>query len=514
VGASTFTGPTSFVAPELPRNYVDTKYVSPTGSTINVPAGGDLQAAINNAKPGDEIVLQAGATYTGNFVLPVKSGGDATHWVTIRTSSMAWLPPEGSRVSPSYASAMAKIVTNDATAPAIATAPSASYYRIVGLEMTIPSTATINYGIVRFGSSGAEQNTLSQVPHHLVLDRVWVHGQTSINTQRCVTFNSAWSAVVDSYLSDCHGKGFDAQAVAGWNGPGPFKIVNNYLEGSGENILFGGADPSIQNLNPGDIEIRHNYIFKPLSWKGVWSVKNLFEIKNGVRVLFEANVLENNWVDAQDGTGILFQALSDNNTAAWTTVQDVTVRNNYIKNVVGGASVLSRVAYGSNALLPSQPSQRISFQNNFFEQVLGGNLFGMYGDLQNASLVHNTGLAGNSTIMMDANPETGFVAVDNVLSHGNYGFFGSSYGEGNPALAHYVPGAVIQGNVLFNGFTPSMYPTGNYFPATVNDVGFSNAAAGDYSLSATSPYRGKASDGTDPGVNFATLKAAISGVVP
>ena len=513
VGTSTTTGPVSFVAPTLPLNYVDSKYVAPTGSTINVPAGGDLQTAINNAKPGDEIVLQAGATYTGNFVLPVKSGGDATHWVTIRTSSMSWLPPEGTRVSPSYASAMAKIVTWDATAPAIATAPSANYYRLVGLEITFPSTATINYGIVRFGSSGTDQNTLAQVPHHFVVDRSWVHGQTSVNTQRCVTLNSAWTAVVDSYLSDCHGKGFDAQAIGGWNGPGPFKIVNNYLEGSGENILFGGADPSILNLNPGDIEIRHNYIFKPLSWQGVWSVKNLFELKNAVRVLFEGNVLQNNWIDAQDGTGILFQALSDNNTAAWTTVQDITVRNNDVKNVVGGASVLSRIAYGTNALMPSQPSQRISFQNNLFEQVGTGNLFGMYGDLQNASLIHNTGLAGNAALMMDGNPETGFVASDNVLSHGNYGFFGSSYGEGNYALNHFVPGAIIQGNVLFAGYAAASYPTGNFFPATATDVGFTSYSS-DLSLSASSPYAGKATDGTDPGVNYATLRAAIASVVP
>jgi uncharacterized protein YjdB len=514
VATSTTSGPTSFIAPELPRAYVDSKYVPPTGTTINVPAGGDLQSAINNAKPGDEIVLQAGATYTGNFVLPVKSGGDATHWVTIRTSSMSWLPPEGTRVSPSYATAMAKLVPWEVTAPAIATVPGASYYRLIGLEVTIPSTASINYGIVRLGSSGTDQSTLSQVPHHIVLDRMYVHGTGSVNVQRCVALNSASTAVVDSYISECHAKGFDAQAICGWNGPGPFKIVNNYLEGSGENILFGGADPSILNLNPADIEIRHNYIFKPLAWQGVWSVKNLFELKNAVRLLFEGNVLQNNWVDSQDGTGILFQALSDNNTAAWTTVQDITVRYNDLKNSVGGAAVLSRIAYGTNALMPSQPSQRISFQNNLFEQIGTGNLFGMYGDLQNASLIHNTGFSGNSAIFMDGNPETGFVAANNVFSHGNYGFIGTNYGEGNYALNHFVPGALIAGNVLFNGFDASIYPPNNFFPSTTNAVGFTNFSGGDFSLGSVSPYKGKATDGTDPGADFTALRAALVGVVP
>jgi hypothetical protein len=446
--------------------------------------------------------------------LPVKSGGDATHWVTIRTSSMSWLPPEGTRVSPSYATAMAKVVPWDAVSPVLATSPGASYYRLVGLEITLPSSATLNYGLIRLGSSGTEQNTLSQVPHHIVLDRMYVHGTAIANTQRCVALNSAWTAVVDSYISECHAKGFDAQAVAGWNGPGPFKIVNNYLEASAENILFGGADPSILNLNPGDIEIRHNYIFKPLSWQGVWTVKNLFELKNAVRVLFEGNILQNNWVDGQDGTGILFQALSDNNTAAWTTVQDITVRYNDLKNSVGGVAVTSRVAYGTNALMPSQPSQRISFQNNVFEQLGSGNLFGLYGDLQNVSLIHNTGFAGNSTIQMAGSAETGFYAADNVLSHGSYGMIGSDYGEGNYALSHYVPGATIRGNVLFAGFDPSIYPVGNYYPVTANDVGFNNYVSGDYSLSPSSPFKGKATDGKDPGVDFATLRALLTGVQP
>ena len=59
-------------------------------STLTVNAGGDLQAALNAARPGDTILLQAGATFTGNFVLPVKSG--STTDITIR-SSAADSPP-------------------------------------------------------------------------------------------------------------------------------------------------------------------------------------------------------------------------------------------------------------------------------------------------------------------------------------------------------------------------------------------------------------------------------------
>src|ERR1044072_9009219 len=40
-----------------------------SAATITVNAGGDLQAAINAAQPGDTILLQAGAVFTGNYKL-------------------------------------------------------------------------------------------------------------------------------------------------------------------------------------------------------------------------------------------------------------------------------------------------------------------------------------------------------------------------------------------------------------------------------------------------------------
>jgi hypothetical protein len=58
--------------------------------------------------------------------------------------------------------------------------------------------------------------------------------------------------------------GEDAQALVGTNGPGPFTIINNYLEGSTENVLFGGAAPMIPNIIPSDIEFRYNHVAKPL----------------------------------------------------------------------------------------------------------------------------------------------------------------------------------------------------------------------------------------------------------
>ena len=57
-------------------------------------------------------------------------------------------------------------------------------------------------------------------------------------------------------MSDCHANGFDAQAVWGWNGNGPYKITNNYLEASTEVVGVRRRGSEHPELRAEDIEIR------------------------------------------------------------------------------------------------------------------------------------------------------------------------------------------------------------------------------------------------------------------
>ena len=311
--------------PQPPRVFLDTTYIPPTGNTINVPAGGNLQTAINQAQPGDEIVLTAGATYvapSGGFILPPKNN-PSNRWIIIRSSALANLPPAGTRVSPADAGSMPKVLSSNAYA-ALATQTGAgtgnvAFWRIVGIEFSLTPTAlpdaatagaTNNTGLVRFGNP--TETSAANQPHDIVVDRCYIHGLPRVNAKKGISLNSRATSVIDSYLSDFHSTQYDAQAVGGWNGPGPFKIVNNYLEASGENLMFGGTDPKIANLIPGDIEIRRNHFDKPLSWRagdpsyaGIpWVVKNLLEFKNAQRVLIEGNTFEHCWQAAQGGSAI------------------------------------------------------------------------------------------------------------------------------------------------------------------------------------------------------------------
>ena len=196
-------------------------------ATITVNAGGNVQAAIDAAKPGDVIELQGGATFDGPFELRAKSGMSATSGITIRSAANSLLPGPGVRITPAAAPALAKIRATTG-GPAISTEAGAAYWTLQWLEF-LPASSTSSANLVEFGSAGPSQSTLSGVPHHLVMDRSYVHGNPTYGQRRRLALNSADATVVNSHFSDFKGLNQDTQAIGGWNGPGPFLIENDYL---------------------------------------------------------------------------------------------------------------------------------------------------------------------------------------------------------------------------------------------------------------------------------------------
>jgi len=529
--------------PELPRVFVDTTYSPPTrGKLIPVKAGGDLQAALHASRPGDVIELQAGATFTGNFVLPRKTGND---WIYIRSSAHALLPPPGTRVLPSHARLMARIETPNRT-PAVRTAAAAHHYRFVGIEVTARgatrSTGPYSDNNVVYLESEGGQTSLRQVPTDIIFDRCYVHGTPTGSVRRGVAMNGVRMAVVDSYLSNFHEVGADSQAISGWNGPGPFKIVNNYLEAAGENLMFGGADPSIPDLVPSDIEIRGNHLFKPLSWKighptyagTPWSVKNTFELKNARRVLAEGNLLENNWQHDQNGFAILFTVRNQDGGAPWCTVEDVTFRKNVLRHSGGGFNILA-----ADNNFPSRQTRRVLIQDNLLDDISSVNWGGTGRLFQFLSLdsrdtgildltvEHNTGFSNAGSAYTGDKPiavHRSFRFRNNIAPKGAHGFAGGTKswpppsplvtGDGSRTLDTFYLAPVFTGNVL-TGSTPGDYfgHPGNFFPATDAEVGFADLSRGDYRLGPSSRYKNAATDGRDPGAAIDALEAATAGAV-
>ena len=450
------------VAPPAAPALLQLSYPAVPGRTLVVSAGGNLQAALDSAQRGDEVVLAAGATFTGNFVLKPKSGTVANGWVVVRSSQLGQLPA-GVRVGPAQAGLMARVQTANNMA-ALATAAGASGWWVAGVEVGVaPALAVLNNGLVLLGDGSSAQNSLSQVASYLVLDRVYVHASATQETKRCVALNSAASEVRDSYLYDCHANGMDTQAIAGWNGPGPYRIVNNMLAGAGENVIFGGADPAIAGLVPSDIEVRRNYLYTPATWKGVWQKKNLLELKNARRVLVEGNVLDGVWVDGQVGFAVLLKSVNQSGGCVWCRVTDVALRGNLIRNFAGGINL---------AGLPQGPTdtttRRIAIVGNVLEGLAypgNGNLLQLLSngrDLAIDSLVANGGTAANMLLALDVAPAwTNFAFTNVVATPGAYGIKASGYAVGEASLG-VVAGTVDYRNVYLIGAPRGGWPRSRF----------------------------------------------------
>jgi hypothetical protein len=506
---------------ELPRQTVAAAYPS-GGRAVRVAADGDLQRALDAARPGDVLLLPPGATYVGNFRLrdkgDVPRNAPAGGWIVIRTDvADAALGAPGTRMTPSRAAKLrlARILT-PAYDPAIRTEPGTHHWRFTGVEIGATDDAPPINMLVRFGDSGDPQRTPASVPRDLAIDRSYVHGSPKLDLRRCLLLNSASTAVIDSWFADCHSNKGDSQAILSYNGPGPFLIENNHLEAGHEVIMFGGGDPSIDGLVPSDIVIRRNHITRPLAWRKRWQVKNLFEVKNVRRLLVEGNVLENNWSDAQTGFAFVLKGENQSGRAPWTTASDITIRDNYIRNT---GSVFNLSGHGSNGHA-SVPSARFVIANNLVEGVnVGpytgqGMAFQLLSELSDVTIAHNTIInqrVASAGVMFDGQPARRLVMHSNVFGAGPYGVKGSGAGTGKATLARYAPGAVFERNVVVGGGCGA-YPMGTACPDRMTSVGFVNAFEGDF-RAGPGALKGRALDGSDIGADIDRVRAATRGAV-
>jgi hypothetical protein len=481
---------------------------------MTLKAGDDLQAALKSAKFGDTIVLQAGATFTGPIILPFKGAGSGTDadYITIRTSELSGISSDGERIKPGlHARAMPKIVA-PREKPALGTEPRAHHYRFVGVEFLPAANASYTYNVIDLG--GSDYTSTVQFPHHLIFDRCYVHSPGMNRARRGFALNSAETSIINSHVSGFAGAGDETQAIAGWNGPGPFHIINNYLEGAGEVVLIGGADPSIPNLVPADIEFRRNYLRKLKEWSERATIKGTLELKNARRVVIEGNLLESDILT----TALVVTVRNQSGKAPWSTIEDVEIKNNIVRHASSGINIL-----GNDNEHRSQEAKRIQIVNNlmvgivadradnipYFLQANGG---------QQITVAHNTVEQAGNIITAYGEPTRDFVFRDNIVQFNQYGIVcltqGGRCGREN-IFCTCFPGGVFKGNVIAdnlgaaaNDRVDEKYPAGNYFVSSFQRIGFTDFAHGDWRLGPTSKTRRRASDGNDPGANLDALAAA------
>jgi hypothetical protein len=566
--AQGYDGPAQLPRVTVPSAMSDTPA---PGAVLPVNAGDNLQSALNNASCGDIIELQAGAVFSGPFVVPAKNC-DVNHWIWIRTSSPdSDLPAEGQRATPCYAgvaslegrpqyncpvpaNVMAMVQMPVSGDGPFLLAPGANFYRFIGLEINRPAGVALPARLI-----------LGHGADHIVIDRSWLHGAQQDETYEGISLDGMTNvAIVDSYFSDFHcisrsGYCTDSQAIEGGIGntqDGPFKIQDNFLEAAGEAVMFGGG---AAKFTPTDIEILGNHFWKPWQWRPgnqpfvggadghPFVVKNQLELKNAIRVLVDGNLIENTWGGfTQNGSGILLTPKSQHkhrggNICPKCQVTDITIRYVHISHGGGGIQMATSISgngkNGGEALSGTRWSLHDIVIDDISSNYAGlGNLFMLMNNwtknpLNTVTINHVTGFADTTTTMIFVGnivrsvPMYGLVFTNNLLLTSRYSVWNT--GGHNSCAADDVPVTTIK--KCFKTFTfannaiiapppqfpPSTWPTNNMFPKTIAAVDFTNFNNGDggnYELLPGSPYKNAGTDGKDLGADIVGLNAELANV--
>jgi hypothetical protein len=533
------------------------------GKQIRVSAKSDLAAAIEGAKCGDTLLLPAGASFDVT-ALPSRKCDDQ-HYITVRTDAPdSKLPPEGTRISPAWAGVatlpgrppfaqpsggpaklLATLVVRRASGATVG-----DHVRFIGIEWTTPPDANISRIVA------AEQTD------HVIFDRNWFHAADGAEVGHGVGIihGSHMIAVINSYVSGLNciarvGKCTDATGIGGGGGDEPIstlKIYNNFVEAAGENIMFGGSAATIV---PADIEIRRNHLFRPMLWKEgepgytptasgkPYIVKNNFELKSAIRLLFEANLLENTWGGfSQTGFSILLTPKNQANGCPVCRVNDITIRFNRIRNVAGVLQIANALSKTGGA---ATDGGRYSIHDLFADDLhdkdyKGGGPFLILVStgppVHDIQIDHVTAFVKSVllSILNDGPKLPNFTLTNSVFSVGDRRQPVASAGGGPESCASKTQAlgaeAVLQAcfdpykldkNLIITG--RGSFPKGNINVGSAEAAGirdFKNGVSKDPRLChakgpgcpKVSPGAGAASDGRDLGADIDAVEAAIAGV--
>lgn len=289
------------------------------------------------------------------------------------------------------------------------------------------------------------------------------------------------------------------------------------LVGTGSEVRWRGWIPS-------DIRITRNFFYKPPRWYDYVGSdgKGFFEIKLCDRCLIDGNTFDGN-------TGFTITVRNQGGAAAWSVIKNLTMSNNLVTRF---GAVFATLFYDNQQL--SMPSSNIEFSNNLIYGDTGPDpnfgirpkiFVGQHGN--NIRVFHNTVIqtgeimrSGSGTSNPSSEQMTNFVWRDNITMWGTgeqHGYACLNSSTANNEVC--TPGYIWTRNAMIGAPTGPLadrrsmasFPPGNFNPATIVDVRFADAANGNYELLPTSPLKGKGTNGKDPGVDMAQLRAHLSG---
>jgi hypothetical protein len=396
----------------------------PAAGTVRTAA--ELTAAI---KVAGVYRLEPG-TYVGNFTAAVDG-------VTLIGATL----PDG-RVAPNATAAYKLVPANSSLSTLTIMA---SRVRVSGIYIAQGAAGT---PVVSVGSPDVADPLL--LPDDVTLDRIEIHAG-ALGGLRGIAAHTRKFTLTNSLVTGFWWQGADSQAFYSCNGPGPYTLVNNQLQASGENILFGGGSTRSAANIPSDITVTDNLLDKPEEWRTkAGAVKNSFELKIGRRVLFERNIIRGMWASAQSGHAIVLTPRNQYGDSPWVVVEDVIIRRNivtghtdgFLVNILGKDDTPGRI---------SQQTARITIEHNHADSKQGIKVNrGVAGWLR----VRNNTFPNVSKAAWSFEPTTDGILTpcewtNNVFSAGIYGILGGASGSGTTALGVFCePGYQVTGNVI------------------------------------------------------------------
>jgi hypothetical protein len=521
-GASQFMAYTGVNRVQYPRTLLDTDtFPTRAGMTVhNISGDAALRTLLGNGSltTGPHIVvLDHTVTYSGDYfgAFPVRNGDVApggNNVVVFISKAIYDSMPGGSWVS-TVCPPKVRVTSNDlanlaffqgsSTLGSFMVSGATKGWRFIGLRFGLSTSAGSVSHLVSIGNGDTSvQRNNTMCPSNVGLDRCWFDAHASADTRHTCELHCA-----NGYVIDCGwGQNIfvinyaESHGICGYNGPGPFRIINNGVVGGSQSIFFGGgASPCGM---PSDIEIRFNYCTRPASWFGSGRmVKCGFEIKKAAYLLFEGNIVENVWPQSQVGYGCLLKSESYGDASVVGTTHDVLVRANIVRNVAGAVNI----AGVPNVDPAIAPVRVVSFGNLY---LVGGGIYNASGNpfcgaylSTDCGSIHDT-MVSVGTVNQVAAPgnATRYLLLDSIYGPTTYGVKGSSMAEGTVSMTNGMPGSLtaVPPTVAKSVFTarPSgSYPASCYFPANEAAIQYTNAAAKDYSLLGTTQ-----SGGSTPGV--------------
>jgi hypothetical protein len=413
---------------DLPPTGVVTKYL---GNTCPTSPGGlcdypgtitGLQASMDDwAGAPDQwthVIVTHGTTITSSspFILRAKAG--ATKWIVYESDTpllygrtvcshgiednLAGLSDIGTR-NPGCTTDLASMWTLESSNSVstqgsviqvglVASGNGASHIVIRDAEIRPASSVTAS--IVPIYLLSQPQNTTASAPSRIGFDRVYLHGDashTAFGNNKIVTFikmGCSYCWLMNSYTENTVKPGSESHVVGILNGPGPMKIVHNWIEGAAIGIMTGAGIPEITDLVTGDVEIRRNRITSDLNWcpapagAGVVDAgnhgpgyKNRIEYKAIQRSVLDGNIIENSCADGQSGLLQSVNVRACSGSVGGCTggenlfTSDVTNTNNIYRHATEGVQTSGRSGGTNNGNGVSLPGNKWLWENNLIYDI-------------------------------------------------------------------------------------------------------------------------------------------------